>query len=68
VTDDQARLFERIRQRRGARAAAEGAIAAPRPAVGADRGAAPATGARVFDPITGQEGVILGRTTETVHL
>jgi hypothetical protein len=64
--NDADRILRRINEGRAARAA-ELAAAAAAPAAGADRlGAVHALGARVFDPVTGQEGIVRANTRENV--
>jgi hypothetical protein len=64
--NDTDRVMRRITEGRAARAA-ELAAAAAAPASGVDRlGAVHAPGARVFDPVTGQEGIVRGNTRQNV--
>lgn len=60
------RLLERLRQRRDQRATE--LAAGERQAVSSVHGTrvAHAIGTRVFDPITGEEGVVIGGTSENV--
>ena len=66
MTPETNRLLERMRQRREQRAAELTAAASPRVSAGVVPGAAHPSGSRVFDPVTGKEGVIVGGTTENV--
>lgn len=66
MTPEHERLFERVRQRREQHLAdltPSRPIGGARDANAGDRAAA---GTRVFDPLTGEEGVIVGRTTANV--
>lgn len=66
MTPEHERLFERVRQRREQHLAE---LTTPRPSSAAgssSAGAGAEAGARVFDPQTGQEGVVVGRTTANV--
>jgi hypothetical protein len=63
---DLDRIRERVRQNRVGQTAT-GAGAAPKPATdAARRGAQHLPGDRVFDRVTGQEGIVLGGTTENL--
>lgn len=63
---DVDRELERMRQSRAARAAELAGAARGAGSPEQRLGLALAPGARVFDPITGQEGVVLGGSRENV--
>lgn len=60
------RVLERIRQSQTQLALQIAAERATRPAAAADAGAGHAIGARVFDPLSGEEGVVIGGARENV--
>lgn len=67
MTPDLSRLLDRMRQRREQRAA-ESATAGRFPGLAdAARGLVHPIGARVFDPVTGQEGTVIDGTVENIH-
>jgi hypothetical protein len=66
VINELFRIAERVRQNRAAQRAAIDAERTTTPSTGARRVAPHLPGDRVFDPITGLEGVIVHGTRENV--
>lgn len=60
------RVLSRIADARAARAADLAAGVAAPISAGQRIGAAHMVGARVFDPVTGQEGIVLGSSSENI--
>lgn len=63
---DLDRLLERMRQRREQRAAELAPVTAARRPLAVARGLAHPPGSTVFDPVTGQEGVVVSGGVQNV--
>lgn len=66
MSDELAKLAERLRQSRAAREFKKDTLRAGAAAIFVQNRAALQPGARVFDRVTGQEGEVIGGATENI--
>lgn len=63
---DRERVLRRVEEGRATRAAELAAAVSSPVSLAVRLGAVHRDGARVFDPVTGQEGVVVGRASENI--